>query len=44
MMTLRNSIDILVDTPGRILDLYNKNAVRFNQLEILVLDEADRML
>ncbi|MCW1890517.1 DEAD/DEAH box helicase [Vibrio chagasii] len=31
-------------TPGRPIDLYNQNAVRFDQLEILVLDEADRML
>ena len=31
-------------TPGRLLDLYNQRAVRFNQLEVLVLDEADRML
>jgi len=44
MMRLRRGVDILVATPGRLLDLYNQNAVRFNQLEILVLDEADRML
>jgi len=44
MMKLRRGVDILVATPGRLLDLYNQNAVRFNQLEILVLDEADRML
>ncbi|MGT0150549.1 DEAD/DEAH box helicase [Vibrio metschnikovii] len=31
-------------TPGRLMDLYNQNAVKFDQLEILVLDEADRML
>ncbi len=44
MMRLRQGVDILVATPGRLLDLHNQNAVRFTQLEILVLDEADRML
>ncbi|CAA6827672.1 MAG: ATP-dependent RNA helicase RhlE [uncultured Thiotrichaceae bacterium] len=44
MMRLRRGMDILVATPGRLLDLYQQNAVRFDQLEILVLDEADRML
>jgi len=44
MMKLRKGVDILVATPGRLLDLHRQNAVRFNQLEILVLDEADRML
>ncbi|MBL4760556.1 MAG: DEAD/DEAH box helicase, partial [Mariprofundaceae bacterium] len=44
MMKMRKGVDILVATPGRLLDLHQQNAVRFNQLEILVLDEADRML
>lgn len=44
ILRLRQGVDILVATPGRLLDLYNQNAVRFNQLEVLVLDEADRML
>ncbi len=44
MMKLRKGVDILVATPGRLLDLYQQNAVRFNDLEVLVLDEADRML
>ncbi len=44
MMRLRKGVDILVATPGRLLDLYSQNAVKFNQVEILVLDEADRML
>jgi len=44
MMRLRRGVDVLVATPGRLLDLYNQNAVRFHQLEVLVLDEADRML
>lgn len=41
---LKLGVDILVATPGRLLDLYQQQAVRFNELEILVLDEADRML
>ncbi|GHG59983.1 hypothetical protein GCM10010919_03000 [Alishewanella longhuensis] len=44
MMALRKGTDILIATPGRLMDLYQQNAVRFNQLEVLVLDEADRML
>ena len=44
MMKLRKGVDILVATPGRLLDLYGQNAVKFKQLEVLVLDEADRML
>jgi len=44
MMKLRKGVDILVATPGRLLDLYSQNAVKFDHLEILVLDEADRML
>ena len=44
MQKLRRGVDILVATPGRLLDLHQQNAVRFNDLEILVLDEADRML
>ncbi|MCG8612685.1 MAG: DEAD/DEAH box helicase [Pseudomonadales bacterium] len=44
MMKLRKGVDILVATPGRLLDLYQQNAIKFEQLEVLVLDEADRML
>jgi len=44
MQILRGGVDILVATPGRLLDLYNQNAIRFKQLEIFILDEADRML
>ncbi len=44
MMKLRSGVDILVATPGRLLDLFGKNAVKFGQVETLVLDEADRML
>ena len=41
---LRRGIDILVATPGRLLDLHGQGEVDFSELEILVLDEADRML
>ncbi len=44
MQKLRSGVDILVATPGRLLDLHTQNAIRFDQLEVLVLDEADRML
>ncbi|MDT8453160.1 MAG: DEAD/DEAH box helicase [Gammaproteobacteria bacterium] len=44
MMKLRRGVDVLVATPGRLLDLHSQNAVKFDQLEVLVLDEADRML
>lgn len=44
MQKLRSGVDILVATPGRLLDLYSQNAVKFDSLEILVFDEADRML
>lgn len=44
MMKLRKGLDVLVATPGRLMDLYQQNAVRFDEVEILVLDEADRML
>ena len=44
MMKLRRGVDVLVATPGRLLDLYQQNAIKFNDIEILVLDEADRML
>ncbi|MCK0131899.1 DEAD/DEAH box helicase [Flavobacteriaceae bacterium F08102] len=42
--TLRNGIDVLVATPGRLLDLHQQNVLALNKVEILVLDEADRML
>lgn len=44
MMKLRKGVDVLIATPGRLLDLYQQNAVKFSELEVLVLDEADRML
>ncbi|MET0386964.1 MAG: DEAD/DEAH box helicase [Polyangiales bacterium] len=44
MMTLRGGADIVVATPGRLLDLHRQNAVKLDQLQTLVLDEADRLL
>ncbi|MGO2011463.1 MAG: DEAD/DEAH box helicase [Pseudoalteromonas sp.] len=44
MARLRKGVDILVATPGRLIDLHNQNAIKFDNLEVLVLDEADRML
>ncbi|MFT4517991.1 MAG: ATP-dependent RNA helicase RhlE [Halioglobus sp.] len=41
---LRKGIDILVATPGRLLDLHQQGEVDFSELQVLVLDEADRML
>lgn len=41
---LRQGVDVLVATPGRLLDLHNQGAVDLRRIEILVLDEADRML
>jgi len=41
---LRNGVDILVATPGRLLDLMNQGFISFRDLEYVVLDEADQML
>jgi ATP-dependent RNA helicase RhlE len=41
---LRNGVDILVATPGRLLDLMNQGHIALKNIEIFVLDEADRML
>ncbi len=42
--TIRNGVDILIATPGRLLDLQNQGLLSLAKVEILVLDEADRML
>jgi ATP-dependent RNA helicase RhlE len=42
--SMAHGVEVLVATPGRLLDLVNQRAVRLDQVEILVLDEADRML
>ena len=44
MLKLRGGVDVLVATPGRLLDLEHQNALKLDSVEILVLDEADRML
>ena len=43
-LKLRKGVDVLVATPGRLLDLYNQKSVNFKNIEMLVLDEADQML
>ncbi|MFT4669621.1 MAG: ATP-dependent RNA helicase RhlE [Vicingaceae bacterium] len=42
--TLRQGVDVLVATPGRLLDLHNQKVFSLSNVEVLVLDEADRML
>ena len=44
MMAFRGGADIVVATPGRLLDLADHNAVRLSEVSTLVLDEADRLL
>ena len=44
MMALRGGADIVVATPGRLLDLVDQRALRLSQVQLLVLDEADRLL
>ena len=41
---IKKGIDVLVATPGRLLDLYRQKVLFFDKIEVLVLDEADRML
>lgn len=41
---IRRGVEILVATPGRLLDLMNQKIIRLNRVEVFVLDEADRML
>jgi len=42
--SMAHGAEVLVATPGRLLDLVNQHAVRLDKIEVLVLDEADRML
>ncbi len=42
--TIKNGIDVLVATPGRLIDLENQGLLSLKRVEIFVLDEADRML
>ncbi len=44
VLSIRNGVDILIATPGRLLDLMNQGYVHVDYLETFVLDEADRML
>ena len=44
MMSLRSGTDVVVATPGRLLDLVDHNALNLGQVQHLVLDEADRLL
>lgn len=44
MMALRSGTDILISTPGRLLDLVSQNAIKFNQVKALVIDEVDRLM
>jgi ATP-dependent RNA helicase RhlE len=43
-LALRNGTDVLIATPGRLLDLINQGYIHLDHLEVFVLDEADRML
>jgi ATP-dependent RNA helicase DeaD len=44
MSSLRRGVDIVIGTPGRIIDLMDRGALKFNRIKFLVLDEADLML
>ena len=43
-IALRNGVDVLIATPGRLLDLMNQGYVHLDHLDMFILDEADRML
>ena len=40
---LRRGVDIIVATPGRLIDLLDRNTLKLDQIEFVVIDEADRM-
>nr|WP_321247463.1 DEAD/DEAH box helicase [uncultured Psychroserpens sp.] len=42
--SIRHGVDVLVATPGRLLDLHNQNLLSLKRVEVFILDEADRML
>jgi ATP-dependent RNA helicase RhlE len=44
VMATRNGVDIIVATPGRLLDLHKQRLIRLDKVETLIVDEADRML
>lgn len=44
LATLRRGVDIVISTPGRLLDIAGQQGIDFSKLECLILDEADRML
>jgi ATP-dependent RNA helicase RhlE len=44
ILTLREGVDILIATPGRMLDLIERKTLKLDQVEVFVVDEADRML
>ncbi|MGR9114399.1 MAG: DEAD/DEAH box helicase [Gammaproteobacteria bacterium] len=41
--TIKSNVDIIIGTPGRIIDFYKQNAFTLNNIQVMVLDEADRM-
>ena len=44
MKTLERGVDVLIATPGRLIDFLGQNEINLRKIEVLVLDEADRML
>jgi len=44
IVTIRAGVDILIATPGRMLDLISRKALKLDQIELFIVDEADRML
>lgn len=44
IMRLQKSVDIVVGTPGRVLDLANKKVLRLSKCKMLILDEADKLI